>query len=127
CDTVAYLIVYLIHFAKPLGHARHYIGTTRAYQSRMRAHRSGRGASILRACNERDINWRVVRKWFGSRKLERRLKARKSAASLCPVCSRRRSAANRRTRSARGKLMASARERKTVEDTPCPTCKAKPG
>lgn len=118
------MIVYLIHFAKPLGHARHYIGTTRVYQSRMRAHRAGRGAAILRACMVQGINWRVVRKWYGSRKLERQLKARKDSAALCPVCKRRRSAYSKRNRRAK---MASTNERNIIQTTVCPTCKAQPG
>jgi predicted GIY-YIG superfamily endonuclease/ribosomal protein L32 len=138
---VSYVIVYLIHFAKPLGHARHYIGTTRVYRSRMRAHRKGQGAAILRACKTQGINWRVVRKWFGSRKLERRLKARKSAASLCPVCSRRRCADNKRTRQARQNMVSKRKtdiewsERRKSEikslqiinTVVCPTCGAAKG
>lgn len=118
------MIVYLIHFARPLGHARHYIGTTRVYQARMRAHRAGRGAALLRACKAQGINWRVVRKWYGSRKLERQLKARKDSSSLCPVCKRRRSAYKKRIRRAK---MASKNERNIITTTVCPTCKANAG
>lgn len=121
------MIVYLIHFSQPLGHARHYIGTTRVYASRMRAHKAGRGASILRACNERGVNWRVVRKWYGSRKKEKQLKARKDSASLCPVCSRRRRAYRKRWTRARAKDVASQGERMIIKTTACPKCKARAG
>lgn len=121
------MIVYVIHFSKKLGHAQHYIGTTKMYRKRMTAHRAGRGASILKACNERGINWRVVLRYFGSRKLERKLKARKNTAGFCPVCCSKRRRV--KERSARRKVMASERERKIIETTHCPNpkCKAQPG
>lgn len=118
------MIVYIIHFSKKLGHAQHYIGTTKVYKKRMAAHRANRGASILKACNERGIKWRVVDKQIGSRKLERKLKSRKDTASLCPVCKHKRRRQNNRTRRIR---MASQRENKIVSITTCPLCKAQPG
>lgn len=91
------MIVYIIHFSKPVAHARHYIGTTRKYKSRMEAHRRSKGAKILKRANELGINWRVVVKLYGSHKLERKLKSRHDTASLCPVCKVRRSKQNART------------------------------
>lgn len=93
------MIVYIIHFSKPVAHARHYIGTTKVYRSRIEAHRKGRGAKILKRANELGIEWRVVVKLLGGRKLERKLKSRHDTASLCPVCKKRRATA--KVRSAR--------------------------
>lgn len=91
------MIVYIIHFTRPVAHARHYIGTTRTFNARMEAHRRGRGAKILKRANELGIKWRVVVKLYGARTLERKLKSRHDTASLCPVCKVRRSRAKART------------------------------
>jgi predicted GIY-YIG superfamily endonuclease len=80
------MIVYVLHFSKPLHHARHYIGTTINFKRRMALHRAGRGAKILKRALELGITWKVVYKTWGGRKLERNLKQRKDAATLCPVC-----------------------------------------
>ncbi len=79
--------VYLIHFAHPLaGHAQHYIGSCVDVEARLRDHVNGHGARITQACGERDIELFLVRTWQGGRALERRLKRRKEAPRLCPVC-----------------------------------------
>lgn len=81
------MTVYLIHFSKPLKHARHYLGKTRDLKQRLKDHAAGCGARILAACNRKGIRWRVVRVWHkADKKLERRLKAHHRAA-LCPTCS----------------------------------------
>lgn len=90
------MIVYIIHFSRKLGHAQHYIGKTEAYGRRLKAHRAGNGARILRAANEQGIKWRVVARWFGGRTLEKKLKARHDTAALCPVCQRKRAAYKKR-------------------------------
>lgn len=83
--------VYLVHFDRPLRHARHYLGYVSGGDDRLAAridrHRAGDGAKLLRAIGLLGIGWRVVRTWpGGSRTFERRLKKRKRAAKLCPVC-----------------------------------------
>lgn len=78
--------VYLIHFDKPLKHARHYIGWTMNLEQRVGAHESGRGSRLLEIVGAAGIAFRVVRTWPGSRKLERKLKNRKYAPRICPVC-----------------------------------------
>lgn len=101
--------VYLIHLERPIGamqseerrsffglpphkvedyepHAQHYIGWTTNLDGRLDDHRTGRGAAILRAAGEAGIGWQVVRTWEGGRDLENKLKARKNARAICPVC-----------------------------------------
>lgn len=87
-------IVYLIHFDHPIGNlenpramAQHYIGYSRQFKSRMMDHVHGRGAAIMAYVAQAKIGWLVARKWSnGTRYLERKLKNRKRAADLCPIC-----------------------------------------
>ncbi len=85
---------YLIHLESPIGNpdnkraqAQHYIGVTKNLTSRIKRHKIGQGAAMLRAANNRGIRWAVVRTWDnGNRAMEKKLKARKNAKQLCPVC-----------------------------------------
>lgn len=82
--------VYLIHLDTPLHHAKHYLGSAVNVDARIAHHRSGSGARLLKAVNEKGIGWNVVRTWETKdgegRQLERKLKNRKNAPKLCPVC-----------------------------------------
>lgn len=82
-------MVYLLHFDKPLAHARHYMGYAEDLERRLKRHARGEGARRTQVLVEQGIGWRLARVWPGDRKLERRLKNRKSAPKLCPLCSRR--------------------------------------
>jgi hypothetical protein len=86
-------VVYLIHFAQPIGNpasprgqAGHYLGTAYDLNRRLAQHRAGTGAAIMRAVCERRIPFFVARTWVGGRALERKLKRRKNAPRLCPAC-----------------------------------------
>jgi predicted GIY-YIG superfamily endonuclease len=86
--------VYLLHLHGELGNARHrashYLGWARDVRARLRHHQSGdraRGAAFTAAAVERGIAFEVARTWPGGRALERRLKRRKAARALCPLCS----------------------------------------
>lgn len=80
-------LVYLIHFAEPYEHARHYVGWTQNLPWRLGHHRAGTGSRLMAAVSKAGIDWAVVRTWPGaSRSFERRIKA-KAAARWCPVCS----------------------------------------
>jgi predicted GIY-YIG superfamily endonuclease len=79
--------VYLVHFARPLAHARHYIGWTENEEIRVEFHREGRGSRLLAAIQREEIPWLVVRRWKGSRARERYLKRQRNAPAFCPVCS----------------------------------------
>lgn len=88
--------VYLLHFERPIapGHpTQHYIGYADDLTRRIRAHARGRynggGNGCARLCEvakERGIGFTVARLWSGDRSLERRLKSRKEAPRLCPIC-----------------------------------------
>lgn len=87
------MIVYLLHFDEPLGdldnprgQARHYIGTAHDVEIRLRQHRKGYGARITQVLWERGIDFKLARTWEGGRDVERRLKRRKNAPKLCPIC-----------------------------------------
>ena len=78
--------VYLIHFDKPLYHARHYVGFSEDLPGRIHKHRNGQGAAFMRAISKEGINWHVSRIWDGDRTFERVLKNQHNASHLCPTC-----------------------------------------
>jgi predicted GIY-YIG superfamily endonuclease len=80
-------IVYLLHLSENYHHARHYVGFAEDLEERLAAHLSGQGARLLAVVKDAGITWTVARTWSGDRKLERRIKNRKEAPALCPVCS----------------------------------------
>lgn len=81
--------VYLLHFSKPFGHARHYIGVVRteSVEERLDRHRAGRGAKLTGYAASAGVDLIIARIWpnasFG---LETKLKARGGASRLCPIC-----------------------------------------
>src|SRR5262249_25550762 len=81
--------VYLLHFNQPYKHSRHYLGFTDDLAERLQRHASGNGARLMEVItgDGAAITWQLARTWEGDRKFERRLKHRKHAALLCPVCS----------------------------------------
>ena len=79
--------VYLIHLDAPIAHARHYIGWAKWFKERIRHHRNGTGAKFLAEAVRREINFDVVRTWENTNgNFERKLKNRKKARMLCPIC-----------------------------------------
>lgn len=91
--------VYLLHFEQPIAPGRHttqhYIGKADDLAQRIAAHARGRynggGNGCAKLCavaKGRGIGFRVVRVWRGGRALETRIKARKNAPALCPICGR---------------------------------------
>jgi hypothetical protein len=78
--------VYLLHFALPYRHARHYLGSTMRLGARLVAHLSGRGSPLVAAVVAAGIDVTVARTWDGGRGAERLLKRRKNNRRLCPVC-----------------------------------------
>lgn len=80
---------YLLHFDRKYRHAGHYIGWTKEKfpRKRLAAHAAGTGANLLRVLKDHGIGWKLARVWMGAtRDDERKLKNRKEAARLCPVC-----------------------------------------
>ena len=88
--------VYLLHFEKPLSHARHYIGFANGegLEARIASHRAGTGAKIMAAVVEAGIDFEVVKTWTrdpktggpASRLTERDLKRQRNATRMCPIC-----------------------------------------
>lgn len=82
--------MYLYHFDEAIGSekhtAQHYLGSCVDLRKRDGLHRSGKGAKILAWCITHGIGIRVVRTWYGGRRLERKLKARHNSKKLCPIC-----------------------------------------
>ena len=78
--------VYLLHFERRLHHAGHYLGSTDDLTRRLAEHRAGRGARLIEVITEAGIDFVLARTWQGDRNLERRLKRRKEAPRLCPLC-----------------------------------------
>lgn len=66
--------VYLLHFAEPYYHARHYAGFSAHLPRRIADHRRGRGARLVAAVIHAEIAFIVVRTWDGvTRAFERRV------------------------------------------------------
>lgn len=82
--------VYLLHFSRPLKHAKHYLGYTKVgMEIRLIEHRDakGRGARLTQVAIENGISLALARVWKNKgRKFERQLKNRKNAKRLCPIC-----------------------------------------
>lgn len=81
------MAVYLLHFSKPLKHARHYCGYTKAdVETRVADHRAGTGARLCAVAVAAGIELELVRVWpDGTRTFERSLKDG-SLTTLCPLC-----------------------------------------
>ena len=78
--------IYLLHFAEAYKHAKHYVGFTTNLDERLESHARGTGARLLEVITQAGIAFQLARTWKGSRKTERRIKNRKEAPALCPVC-----------------------------------------
>jgi predicted GIY-YIG superfamily endonuclease len=80
-------IVYLIHFARPYEHERHYVGWTRAPSRRFAAHLSGRGSPLVFAASVAGCLPKIVRTFqLRTRRTERWIKNQKNTGRYCPVC-----------------------------------------
>jgi hypothetical protein len=87
-------LVYLLHFDRPLAHARHYLGFTESddLTARISLHRSGRSrVPIMTALYKAGIGFSIARVWTGgTRTFERSLKERSGQGGrsrICPACS----------------------------------------
>ena len=89
-------MVYLLHFDEPYRHARHYVGfaeTPATFGRRVAHHRNGTGARLLAVVSAAGIGFTIARTWpDADRTQERKLKNRKNAPRLCPVCAARKAA-----------------------------------
>jgi predicted GIY-YIG superfamily endonuclease len=83
--------VYLIHFARPYWHARHYIGFSTSLEDRLDTHEDGgsKSARLMQVIEAAGIEWEVVMIWPNkTRAFERALKRRHGAGRFCPECKR---------------------------------------
>jgi predicted GIY-YIG superfamily endonuclease len=78
--------IYLLHLSEPYKHAKHYLGYTTNIEQRLDEHRKGQGARLLQVIIEVGLTFTLARTWQGTRKDERRIKNRKEAPRLCPIC-----------------------------------------
>jgi len=84
-DTIG--TVYLLHFSEKFHHCQHYIGWTKYLDARIKHHKAGTGSRLVRAVVGAGITVTLVRTWANTdRKFERKLKNRKKARCLCPIC-----------------------------------------
>lgn len=82
-------MVYLLCFNSKFKHAKHYIGYCKdgGLDARMRRHRSGHGAKLIKAILSAGIDFVVSRTWDNvDKNFERKLKNRKKSQDLCPIC-----------------------------------------
>lgn len=82
--------VYILHFDDPLGHARHYIGSTGNLLRRLTAHANGAGSALTREACRRGLRWRLgalgVSTWAAMRRNEREVKVQRNAERYCGLC-----------------------------------------
>lgn len=86
--------VYLLHFSRPFGHAKHYVGVTkRGVEERVEEHRRGHGARLTKLVVEAGIELILARVWSRvPRYFELKLKNR-GKGYVCPICRAERKAA----------------------------------
>jgi hypothetical protein len=79
--------VYLLHFAQPYRHARHYLGYASDVEKRIRQHRCGSSVPLMRAVHDAGIPFSVARIWEdGDKDLERQLRDQHNNPRFCPIC-----------------------------------------
>jgi hypothetical protein len=78
---------YLIHFARPFKHARHYKGwTDRPVQERFADHIAGRGALLTRLATQAGIPMTLARVWPNTTKDREDAIKRSGGKRMCPEC-----------------------------------------
>lgn len=86
-------MIYLLHFERPLHHARHYLGWSAGTgEDRIEAHRAGHASKLTAAVVRAGIKIEVGRIWpEGTREQEHRMKAHSErlcfrTSELCYIC-----------------------------------------
>lgn len=83
-------MIYVLHFDRPLSHARHYTGYVESVgglERRLAEHAAGRGARLMEVIAERGIGWTLARVTEGGRSKERQIKRSGNVPrSHCPLC-----------------------------------------
>lgn len=78
--------IYLLHFDRPFGHARHYLGWASDLNKRLAVHGKSDGSALMRAVAAAGIGWQLARTWPGDRHRERQLKHQGGRTRMCPIC-----------------------------------------
>jgi len=79
--------VYLLHFERPFGHARHYIGFSTLVDARLEDQLRGSGANLVRRVIDAGIPVLLAREWVNvDQVFEYQLKNRGGATRWCPLC-----------------------------------------
>jgi hypothetical protein len=79
-------MIYLLHYDRPLHHAQHYLGSCDDPQ-RIQDHGNGTSrARLPEVFFQLGVKFVVAQTWEGGRTDERKLKNRKNARVLCPIC-----------------------------------------
>lgn len=52
--------LYMIELARPLHHARYYLGSTTDLEKRFNQHQTGQGSPMLRAATQQGIEFRII-------------------------------------------------------------------
>lgn len=85
-------MIYVLHFARPYHHARHYLGfaeNEKTLERRVRQHIEGTGrrpSPLVRAVVAAGIEVTHVATFEGDRDDEKRIKTGARTAAFCPVC-----------------------------------------
>lgn len=81
--------VYLLHFDRPFGHAKHYTGWAKDVDKRIGEHLDGgvKAANLVKKAADSGIGFSVARIWPNTtRSDERALKKQGGASRRCPIC-----------------------------------------
>ena len=78
-------VVYLLHFSEQVGNAGHYLGWAKDLESRLSAHRAGRGGRATRVLVGRGGSFVLAQTWPGGLALEAKLR-RQGPKRRCPIC-----------------------------------------
>ena len=57
--------IYLLHFARPYRHAKHYLGFAVHLDARLAHHGKASGARLMQVVREAGIDWQLARIWTG--------------------------------------------------------------
>jgi hypothetical protein len=78
--------VYLLHFDRPVRHARHCWGWALNLEARLQHHAAGTGGRLPAIAVSLGIGWQVARTLPGDKNRERQLHNQGGAARICPIC-----------------------------------------
>lgn len=86
-------VIYLLHFANPLHHAKHYLGSSAKILERLMQHATGDGARITSHLARIGADWQLAALFqpkAGSgltiREIERLAKEQGNGPRFCPIC-----------------------------------------